>query len=102
MYAGSGPKGIAKGHLNPSKVNSYSQEYMKATFTYTNAVPQYSRFNSGDWYNKGEKKIADYVKNTCAPRDPSAVMYLLTGSSKFRLQVGAKVPTQDPAKPQVT
>ena len=104
MYAGygTGLMGIHKGHLNPVKVNSYDQEHMDATFTYTNAVPQYAKFNIGPWKTE-EMKIAAYVKDTCATRPGnSAVMYLLTGTSKFRLQVGAIVPTQDPAQPQVT
>ena len=49
-----------------------------------------------------EKKIAEYIQTECAPRDPSAVTYLLTGPSKFRLKVGATVPTQEATNPQVT
>ena len=107
MYRGTGIKTLgnqsfAKGHLNPVLVNSFDPEYVRATFVYTNAVPQYGRFNSGPWYGKGEKKIVDYVQHDCSNQSTNAVLYLLTGTSKFRLQVGAPTPQQDPAQPQVT
>ena len=103
MYGGhgTGNEGFAKGHLNPAHVNSFGKTNIRATFTYTNAVPQYGVFNSGQWAVY-EKKIAEYIQTECVTKDSSAVMYLLTGPSKFRLKVGAKVPTQDPANPQVT
>lgn len=83
MYAGhgTGPQGIDKGHLNPSNVNSFDVDHMVATFTYSNAVPQYGSFNRGSW-KKFEGKIAKYVKDVCGKN--MGTMYLITGTSKYR------------------
>ena len=97
MYRGlgTGPRGFDKGHLDAAHINSYNKDHVLATFTYSNAVPQYSHFNRGAW-KRFEDKIVDYVTKQCAAQHgPSAVMYLLTGTSKFRLQVGSHEPTQD-------
>lgn len=97
MYKGlaSGPQGINKGHLNPAHINSFDRKHVMATFTYSNAVPQYSCFNRGLW-NYYEEKIVEYVTSQCAGQHgKSTVMYLMTGTSKFRLQVGAGRPTRD-------
>ena len=97
MYngTGKGPQGIDKGHLDPVHINSFSKDHMLATFTYSNAVPQYAHFNRGAW-SSFEEKIVEYVRTRCAAQHgPSAVMYLLTGTSKFRLQVHSNKPTQD-------
>ena len=97
MYRGrgTGPQGIDKGHLDAAHINSYNKDHVIATFTYSNAVPQYGHFNRGAW-KRFEDKIVDYVTKQCAAQHgPSAVMYLLTGTSKFRLQVGSYKPTQD-------
>ena len=92
---GTGPKGFDKGHLNPAHINSFDKQHVLATFTYSNAVPQYGHFNRGPW-STYEDKIVDYVTRECAEqRGKSAVMYLLTGSSRFRLQVGTDKPTRD-------
>ena len=98
---GKGPQGFDKGHLNPAHINSFDKDHIRATFTYSNAVPQYGHFNRGPW-NRYETKIMDYVKSQCAAqRGESAVMYLLAGTSKFRLQVGADKPTQEKETPKV-
>ena len=56
---------IHKGHLVPAETYSFSPGYMRSTFTYTNAVPQYGTFNSGQWAVY-EKKIRNYAQNTCS------------------------------------
>lgn len=97
MYRGrgTGPQGIDKGHLDAAHINSYNKDHVIATFTYSNAVPQFGHFNRGAW-KRFEDKIVDYVTKQCAAQHgPSAVMYLLTGTSKFRLQAGSHKPTQD-------
>ena len=97
MYSGegTGPQGFDKGHLNPAHINSFDKQHVLATFTYSNAVPQYGHFNRGPW-GRYEDKIVDYVTKQCAGKyGPSAVMYLMTGASKFRLEVGADKPTHD-------
>ena len=55
---------IARGHMNPSAINSFDTSFMKATFTFTNAVPQFTKSNSGPWQHF-EKKIRNYAKTTC-------------------------------------
>ena len=88
-----------KGHLNPVKINTFDQNHVKATFTYSNAVPQYLGFNRGEW-KKFEGLIVNYVQTKCAAKTPTGgEMYLMTGTSNFRLQIGAAIPTQDPMSP---
>ncbi|KAL9959910.1 hypothetical protein ACROYT_G033286 [Oculina patagonica] len=92
---GTGPQGFDKGHLNAAHINSFDKQHVLATFTYSNAVPQYGHFNRGAW-SSFEDKIVDYVTSQCAGQyGSSAVMYLLTGTSKFRLQVGGEKPAHD-------
>ena len=55
---------IARGHMNPRAINSFDTSFMKATFTFTNAVPQFTKSNSGPWQHF-EKKIRNYAKTTC-------------------------------------
>jgi len=97
MYSGrgTGHQGFDKGHLDAAHINSFSKDHVLATFTYSNAVPQYSHFNRGSW-SSFENKIVNYVTDKCAAQHgPSAVMHLLTGTSNFRLQVGSHKPVQD-------
>lgn len=89
---GRGKQGFDKGHLNPAYINSFDKKHVLATFTYSNAVPQYGHFNRGPW-RTFESKIVKYVTTQC--NKSSAVMYLMTGSSKFRLQVGTEKPVHD-------
>ena len=85
-----------KGHLNPVQINSFDQNHVTATFTYSNAVPQYLGFNRGQW-KVFEGLIVTYVRNKCAAKKPTGgKMYLMTGTSNFRLQIGVAPPTQDP------
>ena len=59
---------------------------MFATFVYTNAVPQCgSSFNSGSWM-RFEKKIKNYTRDVCAGTR-GGTMYLVTGQSRYRIQV---------------
>lgn len=88
-----------KGHLNHVQINSFDQNHVTATFTYSNAVPQYLGFNRGQW-KKFEGLIVNYVRTKCAAKKPTGgKMYLMTGTSNFRLQIGAATPTQDPKSP---
>lgn len=63
----------------PAATFSNSQEHYDSTFTYTNAVPQYSYFNKGQW-STFEKKIRKYAEK-CTGK-----LYLLTGTSFARIQ----------------
>ena len=65
--------------MNPSVINSFDLNFMKATFTLTNAVPQFEESNSGPW-QKFETKIRDYAKDICGPS--GGTLYLLTGRSE--------------------
>ena len=88
VYSRSGVANIHKGHLNPCAINSYSRNYMLATFVYTNAVPQCgSSFNSGSW-GTFEKKIKNYTKTVCAGTH-GGTMYLVTGQSRYGIQVSS-------------
>ncbi|XP_068684576.1 uncharacterized protein [Montipora foliosa] len=97
LYSGSSAADIQRGHLNPWQINTYNEIYMKATFIYTNCVPQCGRsFNSGSWM-AFEERIAAYTKNRCA-NQTGGTMYLVTGQSHYGIRVRsdgslAQVPT---------
>lgn len=52
---------IHKGHLVASNYGRGNKEGMLATFTYTNVVPQFGRFNSGPW-QECETKLVEWGK----------------------------------------
>ena len=70
---------ITRGHMNPSAINSFNKDFMTATFTLTNAVPQFKESNCGPW-QEFETKIVDYAKDICGPS--GGTLYLLTGRSE--------------------
>lgn len=85
MYSNTGKLPcIHKGHLVPAETYSFSGDHIRSTFIYTNAVPQYATFNSGQWSNY-EKRIRDYAKNTCSKNGGD--LYLLTGVSERRISL---------------
>ena len=75
--------------MNPSVINSFDLNFMKATFTLTNAVPQFQESNSGPW-QEFETKIRDYAKDICGPR--GGTLYLLTGRSENGIIPDAQSP----------
>ena len=77
--------------MNPSAINSFNKDFMTATFTLTNVVPQFKASNCGPW-QKFEKKIVDYAKDICGPS--GGTLYLLTGRSEN----GIKPDPQNPGK----
>ena len=88
-----------KGHLLPAQTYSFTKPYILSTFTYTNAVPQVSGFNTGQW-STYEKKIREYATSECSPKGGD--LYLITGISEVSLQEKAgkleaiqKIPLQD-------
>ena len=70
-----------KGHLVPVNILRYSDESVRATFTYTNCVPQIGNFNTGQW-KKYELKIGKYAQDYCAPI--GGTLYLITGTSQVK------------------
>ena len=89
---------LSRGHMNPSAINSFDLNFMKATFTLTNAVPQCQASNSGPW-QEFEKKIRDYAKDICGPR--GGTLYLLAGRSENGIKPDAQSPykvVQDTSK----
>ncbi|XP_022782825.1 uncharacterized protein LOC111323681 [Stylophora pistillata] len=72
---------LTRGHMNPSAINSFDKNFMRATFTLTNTVPQFQASNSGPW-QVFERKIRDYAKNTCGNLNRQGTLYLLTGRSE--------------------
>lgn len=86
---------LSRGHMNPIAINSFNKSFMQATFTLTNAVPQYVASNSGPW-QIFEAKIRSYAKDFCGSRARKGTLYLLTGTSEFSLtsDLGRK-PVQD-------
>lgn len=91
---------LERGHMNPSGINSFNPDFMKATFTLTNAVPQFKTSNS-DFWKTSEERIYSYAKHTCGAGSRSGTLYLLTGTSNFGLRPGPGVgkPVQDTTIP---
>lgn len=71
-----------KGHLLPAETYSFTDDHILSTFTYTNAVPQKSEFNKGQW-SLYEKKIRNYATTTCSTKGGD--LYLITGISEARI-----------------
>ena len=82
---------LTKGHLNPSAINSFDTKFMIATYTFTNAVPQFAASNC--YLTKFEKKVEDYAKENCGQRD--GTLYLLTGRSENGLLIREGKAVQD-------
>ena len=72
---------LTQGHMNPSGINSFNTSFMEATFTLSNAVPQFEKSNNGPW-KYFERKIKDYAKTTCGSKTRQGTLYLLTGRSE--------------------
>ncbi|XP_068691954.1 uncharacterized protein [Montipora foliosa] len=90
---------LSRGHMNPSGINSFDQNFMKATFTLTNAAPQFEASNSDLWQTF-ETRIRTYAKSTCGNSKRGGTLYLLTGTSDFGLKPGsAGKPVQDTTIP---
>ena len=70
-----------RGHLVPVNILRYSDESVRATFTYTNCVPQIAGFNRGQW-KKYEQKIDKYARRVCSPH--GGTLYLITGTSSVK------------------
>jgi endonuclease G len=48
-YTGVGDRGLARGHLAPSKAMSWDPQAQDVTYTTANIAPQHSGFNGGAW-----------------------------------------------------
>ncbi|XP_068696617.1 uncharacterized protein [Montipora foliosa] len=92
--AKTGSPQLSRGHMNPSAINSFDTDHMKATYTLSNAVPQFQQFNSFQW-GKQEEKMRNYAKNICGKGD--GTLYMLTGISDIGLKIpsGGGDPVQD-------
>lgn len=85
-------QGLTRGHMNPVVLNTFDERFKKATFTYSNAVPQFKVSNGIRWA-EFEMRIANYAK-TCGAG--GGTLYLLTGKSKFGLTLDfSGKPVQD-------
>ena len=58
-------KSISRGHLIASQYGRNNQTKKKATFIYTNVVPQFATFNSGSW-QEYETKLITWGTQNCA------------------------------------
>ena len=75
------PGKYERGHLVPIDILRYSDESARATFTYTNCVPQIAGFNRGQW-KKYELRIGKYARKSCSPK--GGTLFLITGTSKVK------------------
>ena len=73
----------ARGHLLPKETYSFTDSHLDSTFTYTNAVPQKTKFNSGLWLQY-EKKIRNYASQKCGKNGGD--LFLITGISEAHIK----------------
>ncbi|PFX15063.1 uncharacterized protein LOC111344015 [Stylophora pistillata] len=83
---------LTRGHLNPSAINSLDKRFMTATYTFTNAVPQFAATNF--YLTNFESRVENYAKNNCGRKD--GTLYLLSGTSENGLIINQEgKPVQD-------
>ena len=87
---------LSRGHMNPVALNTFSIDFMKATYTYSNAVPQFKISNEKHW-KWFEARIQNYAKNVCGAS--GGTLYLLTGKSDYGVRIQANRPVQDTTIP---
>lgn len=68
----------------PASTYSFDCLSMVSTFRYTNAVPQYAKFNMGQWKDY-EDLVRKFAKDTCSLIN-NGDLYLLTGTSEAVLK----------------
>ena len=69
--------GIHRGHLIAAAYGRGDPKRAAATFTFTNVVPQFARFNSGKWM-QFERQIVKWGRDYCATTN--AKMYIIVGA----------------------
>ena len=72
---------IQKGHLAPAAMFSFDKDRKTSTYHYTNAVPQYKKFNMGQW-----KILEERVR--CFAMHCPGTLFVLTGTSEVQIQLG--------------
>ena len=73
---------LSRGHMNPVAINTFNINFMKATFTLTNTIPQYVASNSGP-RQIFETKIRRYAADVCGSQACRGTFFLLTGPTEF-------------------
>jgi len=69
-----------RGHLVASQYGVGDQSVKKATFVYTNAVPQFWDFNSNPW-NTAESSLVVWGRDNCAKKGKKNVqMFIVVGA----------------------
>ena len=69
-----------RGHLVASQYGVGDESLKKATFVYTNAVPQFGDFNSVSWGN-AEGRVLVWGRDNCAKKDKRNVqMFIVVGA----------------------
>lgn len=87
---------LSRGHMNPLGLNTFDKAFTKATFTLSNAVPQFETSNSGPWQTF-ETRIRKYAKQKCGPR--GGTLYLLTGKSDNGVRIQNGIPVRERTTP---
>lgn len=75
---------ITNGHLNPNALNSFDRNFMRATYTLTNAAPTFDVMNELVWAQY-EQRIRQYAKCPCGSVR-GGTLYLLTGTSNYGIK----------------
>ena len=71
---------MARGHLIAAQYGRGNVSRIRATFTYTNAVPQFASFNSGQWLCS-ENKLIKWGREECATSKNTDVrMFIVVGA----------------------
>ena len=71
---------MSRGHLIAKQYVKQTISTVKATFTYTNIVPQFGKFNSGEW-RKAEEYVVGWAKRECTQNGQrDARIYIVVGA----------------------
>ena len=70
---------IHKGHLIASQYGRGDKERMKATFTYTNIIPQFGSFNSVPW-QQCESSLIMWGRKNCATGTQNVKLFIVVGA----------------------
>ena len=90
---------ITHGHMNPSVMNTFDLNHMAATFTLTNAIPQYEESNKAWGYY--EDQLMRYAKYSCGPRPRGGTLFVVVGSSVILGQVQGLMTSVPPRRGDV-
>ena len=73
---------VHRGHLIAASYGRGIPHRIRASFTYTNSVPQFGTFNSGTWNSLCEQQLRQWTRNNCnTDKDSARIrLYIVVGA----------------------